>query len=334
MSIKVMSAIWESSPSKENKLLALLAIADNADDNGWAYPSQNKLAVKCRVKRRAMQKILDVLEADGEVIIYNRVDPNNREQHFSNVYHLARYGDALAEPPHELRGLIKPHVFPETPSVQKDTTGGDVQKDTTVVYDYALPSVSPDIRVAYPETHESLQEPSDKPSRDLKDVAPTGAAPHELPIVRFEVSDSSRPEPPSRKEKKARVSPHEPEFIGLVRANGLDPDVMRRAKTGAANYWSVAADLHRIGFPVARIGELYAYVKEKARREQWSALSVNALGKYAPEFLRDDGVLPPEITPPRRANGSGVSPPQKPAASWDSASTSAGAPTLPGGKRR
>lgn len=161
MSVKVMASVWENSPQKENKLLALLAIADNANDDGWAYPTQATLAKKCRVQRRSMQKILDDLEALDEIVIYNRVDPIRPLQHFSNVYHLPKYGTANAPHPTELRGQIKPRG-----SVQKDTTGGDVpgdmggdvQKDTTLTYGDTSGDVQKDTRVTYGGTHELIQE--------------------------------------------------------------------------------------------------------------------------------------------------------------------------------
>jgi len=178
MSVKVMGAVWEHSPQKENKLLALLAIADNANDDGWAYPSQVTLAKKCRVQRRAIQKILDDLESLNEIVIYNRVDPAHPQQHFSNVYHLPKYGNPAAPHPLELRGEIKPRR--EEPNVQKDTTGGsvqsdrggDVQKDTTLANGGTLPSVQPDTRVVSGGTHDPLQELSVNPSQEPKIEVP------------------------------------------------------------------------------------------------------------------------------------------------------------------
>lgn len=162
MSVKVMSKVWETSPEKGNRLLALLGIADNANDDGWAYPSHETLARKCRVKRRAIQKILDGLEYDGEVTIYNRTSDGAPMQHFSNVYHLPKYGSPDAQPPVELRGTLRIRMSSEQPG-------------TRVVSGETLPSEQPDTRVVSDGTHESSLEPSHQPS--LKTFAPTGA-PH------------------------------------------------------------------------------------------------------------------------------------------------------------
>lgn len=121
-----------------------------------------------------------------------------------------------------------------------------------------------------------------------KEIAPVGA------------STSLSPEPdeplPSKPKRK---TPHEPHFDALAVANGHDPAELKLNKSAASNYWSVASDLHKSKFPVERIPALFDYCKEKARHEKWSALTVNALGKYAPDFIRDNGVY----VPPTSANG-------------------------------
>lgn len=165
MSVKVMAHVWETSTQKANKLLTLLALADNANDDGWAWPSQTTLARKCRVGVRAIQKLLDALEADNEVIIYNRVDANNPEQHYKNVYHLAKYGNPAALPPEELRGKMRIRAQGVANS---GTGGGSEQPDEGVangdsrgvMNGDSLPPESPDEGVA---NHRS-QEPSIQPS--------------------------------------------------------------------------------------------------------------------------------------------------------------------------
>lgn len=65
MSIKVSSLVWQNGPDKSADMLMLLAIADNADDDGTAWPSIDTLARKCRVDRRTAQRTVRRLEADG-----------------------------------------------------------------------------------------------------------------------------------------------------------------------------------------------------------------------------------------------------------------------------
>ena len=82
MSIKVMNWVWGSSAQKGSALLLLLAVADHAHDDGaGAYPSIQTLAAKSRLTPRAVQGILNRLEAAGELIIQRRTGP-----HQVNVY--------------------------------------------------------------------------------------------------------------------------------------------------------------------------------------------------------------------------------------------------------
>ena len=77
MSIKVMNLVWSNSTQKGSALLLLLAIADHAhDDGGGAYPSIQTLADKTRLTSRAVQVLLNKLEAAGELRIKRRTGPH------------------------------------------------------------------------------------------------------------------------------------------------------------------------------------------------------------------------------------------------------------------
>lgn len=73
MSIKIMTHVWEHSPSTGSKRLVLLALADNANDDGYCWPSLETIASKCRLTRRYTINLLDQLEADGEIRRRRRV---------------------------------------------------------------------------------------------------------------------------------------------------------------------------------------------------------------------------------------------------------------------
>jgi DNA-binding MarR family transcriptional regulator len=68
MSIAIMSRVWAESQHKGSELLLLLAIADNANDQGVAYPSVRTLAKKTRLHPHHVKKLLRVLEASGELV--------------------------------------------------------------------------------------------------------------------------------------------------------------------------------------------------------------------------------------------------------------------------
>ncbi|MDT7514680.1 helix-turn-helix domain-containing protein [Rhodoferax mekongensis] len=64
-----MARVWECSRHGGTELLALLALADFADDEGMAFPSVGTLARKCRLQPRRMNYILASLQESGELEI-------------------------------------------------------------------------------------------------------------------------------------------------------------------------------------------------------------------------------------------------------------------------
>lgn len=65
MSIELMSRVWKHAPVSGGSLLVLLALADFADDKGWAWPSVNTLAKRARLGRRQVQYVLHDMEEQG-----------------------------------------------------------------------------------------------------------------------------------------------------------------------------------------------------------------------------------------------------------------------------
>lgn len=75
MSSNATGQVWKQSRAKGSNLLALLAIADVADEQGRnAWPSPEHLAAKTRMSARAMRLILHKLERDGELSIELNTD--------------------------------------------------------------------------------------------------------------------------------------------------------------------------------------------------------------------------------------------------------------------
>ena len=67
MSIKVMSQVWEHSQMKGSALLLLIAVADFADDEGYAFPSTETLAQKIRMSTRQVIRLRQMLYESGEL---------------------------------------------------------------------------------------------------------------------------------------------------------------------------------------------------------------------------------------------------------------------------
>lgn len=71
MSKRVEAAVWDHSQAKGNDLTTLLAIADNADDDGYAFPGYEYLASKCRVSLRTVKyAVKRLLRSDELTLIF------------------------------------------------------------------------------------------------------------------------------------------------------------------------------------------------------------------------------------------------------------------------
>lgn len=77
MSLKRMSAVWDESKASGSTLLLLLAIADNASDDGLAWPGIETLVKRSRLGKRAVIKQLKHIEGTGELRIYRRAGQHN-----------------------------------------------------------------------------------------------------------------------------------------------------------------------------------------------------------------------------------------------------------------
>lgn len=115
MSVLVSGLVWERSEHKGSDLLVLLAIADNAHDNGRAWPSYPYLAVKTRLTERALHRVVQRLLNGNELILERRGGG-----HLSNRYRIDV--DALrAKDPRKVFGAGVNHGSGE-PSIREERT--------------------------------------------------------------------------------------------------------------------------------------------------------------------------------------------------------------------
>lgn len=77
MSIKTMSQVWEQSRVKGTDKLALLALADYANDDGFCFPSYGSFAKKVGVAQRQAMRVVSKLEALGEIWVIERPGHRN-----------------------------------------------------------------------------------------------------------------------------------------------------------------------------------------------------------------------------------------------------------------
>lgn len=77
MSLDCLTRVWTYSQAKGSALLLMLALADNADNYGFCYPSIQTLAHKTRLSSRQVIRLIEAVESTGELMVirngrYNR----------------------------------------------------------------------------------------------------------------------------------------------------------------------------------------------------------------------------------------------------------------------
>lgn len=83
--------------------LVLMALADEADDSGFCFPSQRRLAWKCSISERTARRMVSFLASKGYVTIEPRFAKNRSRT--SNGYRLA-----VGNPPDNLSGGTRTQV--------------------------------------------------------------------------------------------------------------------------------------------------------------------------------------------------------------------------------
>jgi DNA-binding transcriptional ArsR family regulator len=78
MSISLMTDVWRL-PLQATRKMVLLALADNANDEGTdCWPSIGKLVEKCSMSERAIQGHLAALEESGYIKRHERLGRSNK----------------------------------------------------------------------------------------------------------------------------------------------------------------------------------------------------------------------------------------------------------------
>lgn len=100
-----MSHVWEKSKQRGPRLLVLLAIADSANDDGFCWLGMPKLSRKSRQDASNTRQYVQQIEADGELIVYERKDEDGKFN-MSNLYKVVMPRTSNV-PPDDLRGKLK-----------------------------------------------------------------------------------------------------------------------------------------------------------------------------------------------------------------------------------
>ena len=152
MSVKISAIVWERAPFGGASLLILLALADQADDRGWCWPSISYIAVKTRLDDRTVQRAIKKFVDSGAV--------SRREESGVKVYYQINL-DKLKEATPVIKGRGD-----KLTGVTSDTPRGDIS------------SVDPRHPV-----HPNKEEPSGTVKEPSVMSSPNGSDPHTQPEV-------------------------------------------------------------------------------------------------------------------------------------------------------
>ncbi len=145
MSLRAITAVWENSKAMGTLLLLQLAIADNANDSGLAWPGIDYLARKSRMSRRSVISLLHALEDSGEILVQRNQGPKGcnlyilpivtRGATIARVVQLAAPPEGVqpVAPPVQPAAPVQgggganctPQVAPEPSGTKTTTTKGD-----------------------------------------------------------------------------------------------------------------------------------------------------------------------------------------------------------------
>lgn len=82
MSIYITTRAWDHSKATGASLLMILALSDRSDEDGVSWPGIDYLARKARVTPRQVQRMLQQLEACGEIYIERRAGRKHTNRYF------------------------------------------------------------------------------------------------------------------------------------------------------------------------------------------------------------------------------------------------------------
>jgi hypothetical protein len=140
MSGYISGAVWISGPKHHNQRYVLLAIADNANDHGYCWPSVETIVEKCLISKSTVLRCLESLEHDGWLQINKKA-----VEYRGNSYQIVLEKLSFERPKSGVR--LKPEKKSQV-SINKSQVSTDAESG--VINDIAI--------------RKNLQEPSLEPS--------------------------------------------------------------------------------------------------------------------------------------------------------------------------
>lgn len=157
MSVHVSSYIWKNCQATIAQKMVLLKLADNCNDEGYAFPSVATIARECCMSERYVQKIIKQLIASGELSVdvqSGKKTPNG----YTNVYYIVKYRHVnnITAAPSDLRATGEQLDTPANDGVNNSTplNSNGVNNSTSqgVNNSTPKPSVKPSLKETTPPT--------------------------------------------------------------------------------------------------------------------------------------------------------------------------------------
>lgn len=254
MTIAIMNYVWEHSKSKGLTRLVLLAIADNANEQGDAFPGITRIAKKCNASERSVQNAISELENAGELMVFPQVGMKTISGR-TNLYRVVMDG-VKAELPRNEHGEIVTARQPK--QVKKRSFPDGVQPASPL---QGVQTASPHgVQLDSPD---GVQPVSPKPSA-------------------FPQLNSSTPKPPKGAGKSKAypsgyvlakwtdelIAQFSDEYsdglTALLSASGLVemyPTIKNMPRRDAVKYIEALRELTRLGCPPAQFESLWVYTR-------------------------------------------------------------------------
>lgn len=181
MSVHVSSYIWKNCQATIAQKLVLVKLADNCNDDGYAFPSVATIARECCMSERYVQKIIKQLIASGELSVdvqSGKKTPNG----YTNVYYMVKYRHVnnITATPSDLRVTGEQSDTPASGGVNNSTplNSNGVNNSTPqgVNNSTPKPSVKPSLKETTPPT-------TQQPAVVTEEKAPVTKSDELLPVV-------------------------------------------------------------------------------------------------------------------------------------------------------
>jgi hypothetical protein len=130
MSVKIMSAIFDSKTLGPTERLVMLALADHADDQGRCYPSNARLCDRTGLSERAVRQNIRALESSGYLSVHIGAGQSG-----SNVYIVRPQGGQEMPPAGNAPGTSctpPRHLVPDRGAPDAPKPSGTIKEPSVV----------------------------------------------------------------------------------------------------------------------------------------------------------------------------------------------------------